>query len=265
MILCGVFLKHTECSLAFEQQPSQFQREVKVAYMISLLTGRAFAWATSLWEQNSPDIASGKSFAKAMRVTFHNPHLPSPKEPVRLWTPPGPDPSLEPIISAPRILAPLRWELETAIRETLRQKHFPGGSLPCKLCMPAAVRQWVLLWGHASHFQVTQGWLEPWTFCAGLAWREICMPLLRLARHVHSARHPSHGPSVSFPLPSAKETAELLLQHVVRVHGMPSDLVSDQSPQFTSHFWKAFCSLMGDLAMTLWYSANPSSWVEYLP
>ncbi|KAL6472064.1 hypothetical protein MHYP_G00182520 [Metynnis hypsauchen] len=29
-------------------------------------------------------------------------------------------------------------------------------------------------------------------------------------------------------LPSAKETAEVLLQHVVRVHGMPSDLVSDQ-------------------------------------
>ncbi|KAL6461290.1 hypothetical protein MHYP_G00312560 [Metynnis hypsauchen] len=46
-------------------------------------------------------------------------------------------------------------------------------------------------------------------------------------------------------LPSAKETAELLLQHVVRVHGMPSDLVSDRGPQFASRFWKAFCRLMG--------------------
>ncbi|KAL6485493.1 hypothetical protein MHYP_G00048850 [Metynnis hypsauchen] len=44
---------------------------------------------------------------------------------------------------------------------------------------------------------------------------------------------------------SAKETVELLLQHVIRVHGMPSDLVSDQGPQFTSRFWKAFCRLMG--------------------
>ncbi|KAI4905114.1 hypothetical protein NFI96_020918 [Prochilodus magdalenae] len=46
-------------------------------------------------------------------------------------------------------------------------------------------------------------------------------------------------------LPSAKRTAELLMQHVVRVHGMPSDLVSDRGPQFTSRYWKAFCELMG--------------------
>ncbi|KAL7848074.1 hypothetical protein AOLI_G00227920 [Acnodon oligacanthus] len=46
-------------------------------------------------------------------------------------------------------------------------------------------------------------------------------------------------------LPSAKETVELLLQHVVRVHGMPSDLVFDRGPQLTSRLWKAFCQLMG--------------------
>ncbi|KAI4889260.1 hypothetical protein NFI96_013521 [Prochilodus magdalenae] len=46
-------------------------------------------------------------------------------------------------------------------------------------------------------------------------------------------------------LPSARQTAELLMQHVVRVHGMPSDLVSDRGPQFTSRYWKAFCDLMG--------------------
>ena len=44
-----------------------------MGYMIFLLTGRALAWATSLWEQNSPDTASGESFVKAMRATFHNP------------------------------------------------------------------------------------------------------------------------------------------------------------------------------------------------
>ncbi|KAL7846282.1 hypothetical protein SRHO_G00212620 [Serrasalmus rhombeus] len=41
-------------------------------------------------------------------------------------------------------------------------------------------------------------------------------------------------------LPSAKETADILLQHVVRFHGMSSDLVSDRGPQFASCFWKAF-------------------------
>ncbi|KAL7872609.1 hypothetical protein SRHO_G00075920 [Serrasalmus rhombeus] len=67
---------------------------------------------------------------------------------------------------------------------------------------------------------------------------------------------------------------------------MPSDLVSDQGPQFASFFWKAFCWLMGasvslssgfhqesngqteqvnqDLAQTLQCltSTNPSSWAE---
>ncbi|KAL6460385.1 hypothetical protein MHYP_G00303510 [Metynnis hypsauchen] len=63
-----------QCSLVFEQQPSRFPTErSKVAYMTSLLTGRALAWATSLWERASPDTASGESFMRAMRTTFHNP------------------------------------------------------------------------------------------------------------------------------------------------------------------------------------------------
>lgn len=46
-------------------------------------------------------------------------------------------------------------------------------------------------------------------------------------------------------LPSAKETAELLLQHIFRLHGLPTDIVSDRGPQFTSMFWKEFCNLLG--------------------
>ena len=46
-------------------------------------------------------------------------------------------------------------------------------------------------------------------------------------------------------LPTAKETAELLVQHVVRAHGFPVDVVSDRGPQFTAGFWRAFCSLIG--------------------
>ncbi|KAL6465135.1 hypothetical protein MHYP_G00252680 [Metynnis hypsauchen] len=69
---CRGFL--LQCSLVFEQQPSRFPTErSKVAYMTSLLTGRALAWVTSLWERASPDTASGESFMRAMRTTFHNP------------------------------------------------------------------------------------------------------------------------------------------------------------------------------------------------
>ncbi|KAL0199667.1 hypothetical protein M9458_002854, partial [Cirrhinus mrigala] len=46
-------------------------------------------------------------------------------------------------------------------------------------------------------------------------------------------------------LPSAKTTAELILEHVVRLHGFPKDIVSDREPQFTAKFWQAFCRLVG--------------------
>ncbi|KAI2644474.1 Transposon Tf2-6 polyprotein [Labeo rohita] len=46
-------------------------------------------------------------------------------------------------------------------------------------------------------------------------------------------------------LPSAKTTAELILEHVVRLHGFPKDIVSDRGPQFTAKFWQAFCHLVG--------------------
>ncbi|XP_055489453.1 uncharacterized protein LOC129696070 [Leucoraja erinacea] len=50
-------------------------------------------------------------------------------------------------------------------------------------------------------------------------------------------------------LPSAKETAELMLLHVFRLHGL-----SDQGPQFASVSWREFCALVG---------ATQLLWVEY--
>ena len=38
-------------------------------------------------------------------------------------------------------------------------------------------------------------------------------------------------------LPSASETAQLIIQHVIRLHGIPTDIVSDRGPQFTAKFW----------------------------
>ena len=46
-------------------------------------------------------------------------------------------------------------------------------------------------------------------------------------------------------LPSARETADLVVQHVFRVHGLPHDMVSDRGPQFASKFWKAFATSLG--------------------
>lgn len=89
-------------------------------------------------------------------------------------------------------------------------------------------------------------------------------------------------------LPSAKETAELILLHVVRLHGIPVDVVSDRGPQFTSVFWREFCSLLGasvslssgfhpqsngqserknqdmETSLRCLVSSNPSSWSQQL-
>uniref|UniRef100_A0A803TDM9 Gypsy retrotransposon integrase-like protein 1 n=1 Tax=Anolis carolinensis TaxID=28377 RepID=A0A803TDM9_ANOCA len=46
-------------------------------------------------------------------------------------------------------------------------------------------------------------------------------------------------------LPTAKETADLFLQHVFRLHGLPKSLVTDRGSQFTSRFWKALQKLLG--------------------
>ena len=69
---CRGFL--LQCSLAFEQQPSRFPSErAKVAYIISLLSGRALAWATPVWENRTDVCASSEQFIAALRRTFHHP------------------------------------------------------------------------------------------------------------------------------------------------------------------------------------------------
>ncbi|KAK1798059.1 hypothetical protein P4O66_000561 [Electrophorus voltai] len=90
-----------------------------------------------------------------------------------------------------------------------------------------------------------------------------------------------------FALPKlqlAKEMAQFLLTQVVRLHGLPSDIVSDHGPQFTSQFWGAFCQLFGaevsfhpqfngqtervnqdlERALHCLASSCPSSWSEHL-
>uniref|UniRef100_A0A3B3HZ14 Gypsy retrotransposon integrase-like protein 1 n=1 Tax=Oryzias latipes TaxID=8090 RepID=A0A3B3HZ14_ORYLA len=46
-------------------------------------------------------------------------------------------------------------------------------------------------------------------------------------------------------LPSATDTAQVLVNQVFRHHGIPLDIVSDRGPQFVSQVWKAFCSALG--------------------
>ncbi|XP_036845748.1 protein LDOC1-like [Oncorhynchus mykiss] len=50
---CLVFL--AQCALIFELQPSYFPSDrSKIAYLITLISGRALTWATAVWEQQRP-------------------------------------------------------------------------------------------------------------------------------------------------------------------------------------------------------------------
>ncbi len=46
-------------------------------------------------------------------------------------------------------------------------------------------------------------------------------------------------------LPSARETAVAVIDHVFRIHGLPTDVVSDRGPRFISKFCREFCWLLG--------------------
>lgn len=59
-------------------------------------------------------------------------------------------------------------------------------------------------------------------------------------------------------LPSAAETAEILINQVIRLHGIPSEILSDRGPQFVSKVWKHFCSSLGASA-TLTSGYHPQS------
>jgi hypothetical protein len=43
---------------------------------------------------------------------------------------------------------------------------------------------------------------------------------------------------------SAQRTAELIIQNVVKLHGLPDTIISDRGPQFVAEFWKHLCRIL---------------------
>ena len=64
-------------------------------------------------------------------------------------------------------------------------------------------------------------------------------------------------------LPSAKETAEVMMDQVFKIHVFPKDIVSDRGPQFVSRFWREFCRLISATAsLTSGYHPEANSQTE---
>lgn len=91
-------------------------------------------------------------------------------------------------------------------------------------------------------FVSSRPWTEiPLDFLTGLPMSKrnttVIMVVDRFSTMVHFIALPK--------LPSAKETSEVLLKEVVRIHGFPRDIVSDRGPHLASWFWKEFYNLLG--------------------
>uniref|UniRef100_A0A9J8A6A5 Retrotransposon gag domain-containing protein n=1 Tax=Cyprinus carpio carpio TaxID=630221 RepID=A0A9J8A6A5_CYPCA len=66
---CRAFF--TRCDMHFSLQPRTFAKErAKVAFVLTLLTGRAALWGTAVWENQDPCCASFQSLSAEMRWVF---------------------------------------------------------------------------------------------------------------------------------------------------------------------------------------------------
>ncbi|KAI2665952.1 Transposon Tf2-9 polyprotein [Labeo rohita] len=66
-------------------------------------------------------------------------------------------------------------------------------------------------------------------------------------------------------LPTAWETAEVMVHQVFRVFGIPEDIVSDRGPQFTSRVWHAFCKQLNiNVSLTSGYHPQSNGQAERL-
>lgn len=53
-------------------------------------------------------------------------------------------------------------------------------------------------------------------------------------------------------LPSARETAQIVVDHIFKIHGLPSDIVSDRGPQFYSYNYRPRSMHLQSASLLLW-------------
>ncbi|KAI2658603.1 Transposon Tf2-8 polyprotein [Labeo rohita] len=193
-----------------------------------------------------------------------------------------------PVLPPHIILAPLQWGLEERVHQSHSQEPPPPETPTGRLFVPDHLRKEVLQWGHDYTLAGHQGVQRTTSFIGRAFWwrtlrRDVqeYVQACTICAHSKTTNSPSTGELQPLPIPkcpwsyisvdfvtglpdsqgkntiltivdrfskAAKTTAELILEHVVRLHGFPKDIISDRGPQFTAKFWQAFCRLVGTTA-----------------
>jgi len=65
----------------------------------------------------------------------------------------------------------------------------------------------------------------------------ICLIVDRLTKSTHFIPI-----NINFPV---AQLAEIYIREIVKLHGVPSSIVSDRDPRFTSRFWKSLQEALG--------------------
>ncbi|KAI2661374.1 Transposon Tf2-6 polyprotein [Labeo rohita] len=167
--------------------------------------------------------------------------------------------SPEPILPQKIVVSMVTWEIKSKVHTALQ------GVTPPPEC-PPSLRSDVIHWGHYSKVACHPGsvpplrlpvdplldsfnrfqLLQPWShisldFVMGLPPSQGNTVVLTVVGRFSKATHFIPLPKI----PSARETMIAVIDHVFRIHGLPTDVVSDRGPQFVSKFWKEFCFLLG--------------------
>uniref|UniRef100_A0A3P9PCK2 Gypsy retrotransposon integrase-like protein 1 n=1 Tax=Poecilia reticulata TaxID=8081 RepID=A0A3P9PCK2_POERE len=66
-------------------------------------------------------------------------------------------------------------------------------------------------------------------------------------------------------LPTSFQTAQLLVKHIFKLHGIPQEILSDRGPQFTAHVWKHFCApLEAKVCLSSGYHPQSNEQTEHM-
>ncbi len=154
-------------------------------------------------------------------------------------------PSPLPIVPPNRVIAMVTWEVESRVREALDGVTIPARCPEGLLFVPESYSNRPPV-GLLRPLSIPS---RPWShiamdFVTGLPPSSGNTVILTVVDRFSKAVHFIPLPK----LPSARETAVIVFDHVFRIHGLPVDVVSDRGPQFSSRFWTEFCRLLGATA-----------------